>query len=116
MTTHGRKKRSSKESQVVSMSTLLKDMDKLRWDHPITMKALKVAKQLQKWVDARGQLFKDYECPFVAVVVSEVIVSITIGDFCVWESESVDEECLTLELCKAAYIEEVMRLYAFIEK
>lgn len=118
MTLHGKKRKTKAEineisfDDMIKFDEMIKSLDKLRWDHPITLKAFKIARELNTWI---GKIVTEDEMPFVSIVVSAPYVAITIGDYCVWNSESDSEDDLTFDYCKESLHEEVLRLCAVFE-
>jgi len=87
-----------KSEDKISIGELMRSMDHARWDHPLVMKAFRVMKELNTWLE--GQYADPEDTPLVSIVVSAPIVSLLIGDDCVWENQCCSEEDLTLDFCK----------------
>jgi hypothetical protein len=102
----------AEKGETIKINDLLRGMDYARWDHPTTMRAFIVMNELNKWID---KTVIAEEAPFVAIVVSRPVVSLTIGDVCVWCSESDSVDDLTLDICKDTYREEILRAAAVLE-
>lgn len=109
MTIHGRKVKSNSERKFI-IKDLITQQDKLRWDHPMTMKAFVVAREVKAWI---ASIVEEYPC--VSVVVTECAVALMIGEICLWNSESDSLDELNLAFCKEQYKKEVLPLAAVLE-
>lgn len=70
-------------------------------------KALRVAEELQAWInDTLGDRFA-LEHPYVAVTYTEVSLDLSLGEIGLWCDQADSEDDLTVEYCKG-----VLRKYA----
>jgi hypothetical protein len=80
--------------------------NRLRIDCESLQQALAVAAQLDRYIDEHFQ--STYPRP--NVLISPATLSISIGDVCVWDSESDSSEELTFEYCLEFYRQHIAGL------
>lgn len=112
MGNHGRKIKKKSENGSIDVGRMLHSLDKARWDHPMTLAAFKVMRALNDWIN---RTVVPESAPLVMVLVSAPMISLTIGEWCVWHSECDSEEDLTFEYCRDAYRREVLIAAAVLE-
>lgn len=88
----------------VSVTDLMHSIDHARLDHPTTVKAFEVMRQLREWVEDRDGLSTT---PTAWVAVSAGSVELSVGHTGVWSSEVDSEDELTFECCRDAYLKEL---------
>ena len=74
-------------------------------------KAVKIVKELQEWIENRE--WQDKDPPVAHLSWTPCTLSISIGDFCVFDSEH-DPDALTLEDCKQKWLVHVLSFSPFI--
>lgn len=93
-------------AEPINIEALQHSLDHMRVDHETVVKAFDVAAQLTDWVNDRCQS----TFPGVHVSVAKEWVSVSIGQFVVWDSEENGDDELNINDCLSEYCSEVMAL------
>lgn len=75
------------------------------------LKAAEVVLEIQNWIENRDDLS---QYPMAGVSWAPNVIEVSIGDLGVWSSEVDDEDDLTLDYCRAAFLKEVAALEPFM--
>lgn len=83
----------------------------------LELEAISVMDRLQSWLEEIGYKATDqFDGPHASLqLCGNGVASISIGDICVWCSESHSSECMTFEACRDEFLKEIEQYEPYLQ-